>query len=88
MKFITYIPNDLYFFVIEYTFMFLVVSISKPQNFSVDNVTSRSITITWLAPKDGEDAVTNYSLYYSCDNNTYAKILPNTHIFTIPELSK
>ncbi|KAL5237711.1 hypothetical protein ACI65C_005121 [Semiaphis heraclei] len=59
---------------------------SKPQNLTVANVTSRSITITWLAPKDGEDGITNYTLYYSDDNNTYAKLLANTHIYTITDL--
>jgi len=65
-------------------------TISKPQNLTVANVTSRSITITWLAPKDGEDAVTNYSLYYTHthDNVTYAKQLANTHVYTILDLSK
>lgn len=68
--------------------MFLAITISKPQNLSVTNVTSRSITITWLGPKDGEDAVTNYSLYYSYEKITYAKTLANTHVYTIVDLSK
>lgn len=32
--------------------------------------------------------MTNYSLYYVDGNNTYAKILENTHSFTIIGLSK
>lgn len=74
-----------------FTFFFLCIvltTIGKPQNLSVTNVTSRSITITWLAPNDGKDAVTNYSLYYSHDNDTYAKTIENTHIYTIVDLSK
>lgn len=74
--------------IINMFLFFPVENISKPQNFSVANVTSRSITITWLAPKDGESAVTNYSLYYSHDNITYARTLANTHIYTILDLSK
>ncbi|XP_060857050.1 tyrosine-protein phosphatase 99A-like [Metopolophium dirhodum] len=62
------------------------VTKSKPQNLTVANVTSRTITITWLAPKDGEDRITNYNLYYSHDNNTYARLLANTHIYTIVNL--
>lgn len=62
------------------------VTKSKPQNLTVANVTSRTITITWLAPKDGEDGITNYNLYYSHDNNTYARLLANTHIYTIVNL--
>ncbi|XP_060848489.1 tyrosine-protein phosphatase 99A-like isoform X2 [Rhopalosiphum padi] len=62
------------------------VTKSKPQNLTVTNVTSRSITVTWLAPKDGEDGITNYNLYYSYDNNTYAKLLTYTHIYTIVDL--
>lgn len=71
-----------------YIYKIVTVTKSKPQNLTVANVTSRSITITWLAPKDGEDGITNYNLYYSYDNNTYARLLANTHIHTIVNLSK
>jgi len=77
--------------------MFIVITISKPQNLSVANVTSRSITLTWLAPKDGKDVVTNYTLNYQIandhldndlDNNLYAKQLGNIYNCTITNLSK
>jgi len=69
-------------------YFIITVTKSKPQNLTVTNVTSRSITITWLAPKDGEDGITNYNLYYSYDNNTYAKLLAYIHTYTIVDLSK
>lgn len=65
-----------------------MITISKPQNLSVVNVTSQTITVTWLAPNDGTGAVTNYSLYYSNGNSTYIKQLGNVNIFTIPKLGK
>lgn len=67
-----------------------MITISKPQNLSVTNVTSRSITITWLAPNDGTVAVTNYSLYFTNgnNNNTYIKPLANVNTYTIPDLGK
>ncbi|XP_050529744.1 tyrosine-protein phosphatase 99A-like isoform X3 [Daktulosphaira vitifoliae] len=63
-----------------------IVLVSKPQNLTVVNVTSRSIQLTWEAPQDGADTVTGYSLYYTHDNNTYAKNLPNIHQHTIIDL--
>lgn len=69
-------------------YFIITVTKTKPQNLTVTNVTSRSITITWLAPKDGENGITNYSLYYSYDNNTYAKLLAYIHTLTISDLSK
>ncbi|XP_050425716.1 tyrosine-protein phosphatase 99A-like isoform X2 [Adelges cooleyi] len=63
-----------------------VVHVSKPQNLTVVNVTSRSIQIAWEAPKDGADTVTGYSLYYTHDNNTYTKKLQNVHQHTIIDL--
>lgn len=65
-----------------------MITISKPQNLSVVNVTSRSITITWLAPSDGLAAVTNYSLYFTNGNSTYIKPLANVNMFTISDLGK
>lgn len=71
-----------------FKYFIVTVTKSKPQNLTVSNVTSRSITITWLAPIDGEDGITNYNLFYSHDNNTFVKLLANTYIFTIANLSK
>lgn len=68
--------------------MFVVTTISKPQNLSVANVTSRSITLTWLAPKDGKDAVTNYTVTFAINNDTYVKLLGNIYNCTITNLSK
>lgn len=67
--------------------MFIAITISKPQNFSVSNVKSRSMTISWVAPKDGKDMVTHYSLYYSDGNNTYTRTISNTP-YTILNLGK
>lgn len=74
--------------------MFTVKTIiTKPQNFSVANVTSRSITVTWLVPNYGKDAVDCYNLVIEEANDTFFKRLPNTgpntmYNYTISNLSK
>lgn len=78
-----------------FNFLFTVLksevktTIGKPQNLSVANVTSRTITLTWLAPNVGKDSVTyNYSIFYYDGNTTFVRAIPNIHIYTIENLRK
>lgn len=76
-----------------YCHLCLIAVPSKPLNLTVLDVTSRSITMSWLPPKNQNGAITGYHVFHKHDNQTEVEIVKRNSIdsiirYEIPKLSK